>query len=162
VPAMRRECRSLRRTFISATVLTLGFVGVGSALGGADEPQGGAKIKVGCWNHIFPFEYEEPVFFEAPHRCLWFKRKAETYAEGALLGKKLKWKWNDRRAKAEGTLKVPGTGGEFAQGRVRLVQPVDSCGRTVFSRLRYRIRGPRGWSGRASPIYTCRSRPGQG
>lgn len=73
-------------------MLTLGFVGLGSAVGGEGASQASEKkTKVACWNHVFPFEYEEPQFIGAPGRCLWFKRKAVTYAEGAVLGKELEW-----------------------------------------------------------------------
>jgi hypothetical protein len=39
---------------------------------------------------------------------------------------------------------------------------VESCGRTVFSKLRYKTRSPEGKREGEFPIYTCRSRPGQG
>jgi hypothetical protein len=115
--------------------------------------------KVACWNHYFPFEPEPPDFIEAPRKCLWYMRNAETYTEGALLGKKLKWSWHDDGAQARGTLKVPGVGdGFFARGWVELSKPTKSCGRLVFARIKYRLREPSGRSG-SYPIYTCRSNP---
>ncbi len=113
--------------------------------------------RVACWNRYFPFEPGGPLFVTAPHRCRWYRRNAETYAEGALLGKSLKWNWGSGRATGRGMLKVPGTGGEYVHGRVKLVRPVDSCRGSVFSRLRYRLNvGGRGSMG-GYPIYTCRS-----
>ena len=122
----------------------------------AQASNGEAKVRVACWNTYFPFEAGGPDFLAAPTSCLWYKRNAETYAEGALLGKRLTWRWREDRARARGTLKVPGVGDEFARGRVELTRPTESCGRLVFSRIRYRLRAPSGRSG-DYPIYTCRS-----
>lgn len=126
-------------------------------LASADLSTAGVRTKVACWNHYFPFESEGPDFYGEPSQCLWYKRKADTYAEGALQGKRLEWDWTARRATAEGRLKLPGTGRDFGRGRVRLLDPVHSCGRSVFSRLSYRVRGDNRILTGGFPIYTCRS-----
>jgi hypothetical protein len=138
-------------------VIALGSSSAGAVAGAVEAPQAGANTKVGCWNSTFPFEPGGPDFFARPLKCLWFKRKADTYAEGALLGKELEWRWAERHATAEGRLKLPGTGRQFGDGRVRLLEPVESCGRVVFSRLRYRVRGDHRMLKGGFPIYTCRS-----
>ena len=125
-----------------------------ASVDGEASQAGEKKIKVACWNHYFPAENEQPDFLAAPRKCLWFKRKAVTYFDGAVLGKKLEWEWGDQRATAEGRVKVQGVGDDFGEGRVRLFKPVESCGRTVFSKLRYKTRSPDGREGEF-PIYTC-------
>jgi hypothetical protein len=144
-------------------VLIAGAIAVCAAAGAivASDDAASAKAsepKVACWNHYFPFESEPPDFIAAPRKCLWYKRGAENYAEGALLARKLRWRWDDDRATAKGRLKVPSVGRDFGPGRVELISPVESCGRTVFSRLRYKLRDSRGRMTGGYPIYTCRSR----
>jgi hypothetical protein len=141
---------------LAATPITLALIVLPVASGHTQFPKGAAKARVACWNTYFPFESGGPDFFAAPTKCLWYKRNAETYAEGALLGKKLTWRWREDHARAHGTLKVPGVGDEFARGWVELTKPTESCGRLVFSRIEYRLRAPSGRAG-SYPIYTCRS-----
>jgi hypothetical protein len=138
-------------------VAALGTWVAAGAAGAVRTPQSGTETKVGCWNTFFPFESGGPDLLAKPLHCLWYKRKADTYAEGALLGKRLEWRWADRHATAEGGLKLAGTGSDFSHGRVRLLNPVDSCGRVVFSRLTYRLRGDHRTLRGGFPIYTCRS-----
>ncbi len=142
---------------LALVATALGYWGAGAAAGGVDAPPVGGKTKVACWNTYFPFEPEGPDFFAKPLKCLWFKRGADTYAEGALLGKRLEWDWTARHATAEGRVKLPGTGREFGRGHVRLLKPTESCGRTVFSQLRYRVRGDNRVLKGGFPVYTCRS-----
>jgi hypothetical protein len=125
--------------------------------GGETLAERGEDPRVACWNRYFPFEPGGPVFRTAPGKCAWYRRKAETYAEGALLGRKLRWTWGDQRAVAIGRVKVPGIGRDFGPGRVRLLEPVQSCGRTVFSSLKYSMRDSEGRLTGGYPIYTCRS-----
>ena len=146
-------------------VVTLAIAGalfargmVSSPIGDAEPLRGTTKPQVACWNSYFPFEPEGPDFLASPRKCLWYKRKAQTYAEGALLGKRMDWRWRGDHARARGTLKVPGVGDESARGWVELTRPTESCGRLVFSRIRYRLKAPSGRSG-SYPIYTCRSDP---
>ena len=143
---------------VTSAVIAFGSVtasgGAESLLDPSEEP------RVACWNRYFPFESEPPLFLTAPPRCSWYRRKAETYAEGALLGTKLSWTWGVHRAIAVGRVKVPGIGRDFGPGRVRLLDPVQSCGRTVFSRLEYSMRDSQGRLTGGYPIYTCRSDPG--
>ena len=143
---------------LALVTTVLGAWGTGDAAGTLGAPAG-AKTKVGCWNSYFPHEPESPDFLAQPLHCLWFKRNAETYAEGALLGKRLEWDWTARHATAEGRMKLPGTGREFGRGRVRLLAPIQSCGRVVFSRLSYRVRGDNHMIKGGYPIYTCGSSP---
>ncbi len=120
--------------------------------------------RVACWNWYFPFQPGGPLFVTAPHRCRWYRRNAETYAEGALLGKSLSRNWGSGRATGRGMLKgARNGGGVYADGRVKLVRPVDPAGDGLA--LWYRLNvGGRGSMG-GYPIYTCsiqlRLRPGR-
>ena len=89
-----------------------------SALGGEGASQAGGKIKVEwAGTAPSPSSTRSLCSIEAPRKCLWYRRKAETYAEGALvLGKKLDWEWGDRHATAEGRVKVRGLGTSSARG----------------------------------------------
>ena len=79
-----------------------------------------------------------------------------TYAEGAVLGKSLRWKLWPSRARALGKLEEPKNDRTMPRGgRLVLSRPVDSCGRRVFSRVEYRIKTPRRTIREQFPIYTC-------
>ena len=121
--------------------------------------EGASQVKVACWNHYYPAEGEAPDYLAAPRHCLWYKRGAVTLFDGAVRGKKLEWEWGKQRATAEGRVKVEGVGDEFGEGRTRLLKPVVSCDRTVFSKIRYKVRSPEGRREGEYPIYTCGTRP---
>jgi hypothetical protein len=111
---------------------------------------------VACWNHYFPFEPEGPDILERPKRCLIFKDGAETYAEGAVSAKRLRWRWGDQKAHARGVLEEPVTNpGNFKRGRLTLRKPVEDCGIRVFSKVRYSFREHGERVSRRYRIYTC-------
>lgn len=154
---MATRARGLGALTAAVVAIALTSHGSEAAPGQVDTQRAGAKTKVGCWKDSFPFESGGPSFFAKPRKCLWYRRRADTYAEGALLGKALEWEWRRRHATAAGRLKLPGTGLPFAKGVVRLQKPVESCGRVVFGRLKYRVRSDNRWHKGGYPIYTCRS-----
>ena len=95
----------------------------GAALGGEAEK----AAKVACWNKYFPFEPEPPQFRVAPRKCVIYRDGAETYAEGAVLGKSLRWKVWPSRARALGKLDEPKNDRTMPRGgSLVLSRPVDS------------------------------------
>ena len=117
----------------------------------------GSKPKVACWNKTFPSEpgNPHPQFYIAPRKCLIMKHGAEAFAEGAISATRLHWKtWGLRRAKATGKVGISTAG--LLDAKIKLTKPRKSCGRLVFSKVRYRVENPHGddFGGRFHP-YTC-------
>jgi hypothetical protein len=114
------------------------------------------KPHVACWNTYFPFEPEGPDLLKRPSRCLIYRAGAQTYAEGAVAAKRLRWHWGDRKARARGLLDEPATDpGNFKRGRLTLWKPVVNCGTRVFSRAHYGFREHGEWVSKRYRIYTC-------
>jgi hypothetical protein len=122
------------------------------------HPKGASgKPKIACWNQTFPTEQgtEDPQSYREPRKCIIFKRGAVSYAEGVVRAYKLRWKnWGHRRAVGKGKMFISTAG--FFPVKIRLSKPRMSCGRLVFSMIRYRIKNFNGddFGGRFHP-YTC-------
>jgi hypothetical protein len=115
------------------------------------------KPKVACWNKGFPPD-ADPRFYVAPKNCYMLRRGATAAYQGNVAARSMKWRWGQRRAKGKGKIFISTVGA--LRVRVRLRNPVRSCGRRVFSTVTFRYREPANFPGPANAkgsfhLYTC-------
>jgi hypothetical protein len=101
----------------------------------------GQKTKVPCWNKNFPNQ-GPPQIRSAPHKCHLFRRGIDFLA-GAVLFRTHRWKhWGANETRARGKYYEPmNVEDPWHPLRVKLVKPIERCGRTVYSKAIFKSHG---------------------
>jgi hypothetical protein len=109
----------------------------------AIQPSGAAtKTKVLCFNNNHPTQ-GPPDVRSSPRKCSLYRRGYDYEAAGAVHMRKLRWKhWGGPTAVANGQYAQPmDIDDPWKPIRVRLKQPAERCGRTVYTRAVFHSEG---------------------
>ena len=146
--------RALSWGLSAVTVEALIVQGAPSPAGAAqdDKHKGGSKIRVLCFNNNHP-SVGPPDVRSSPRKCSLYRRGYNYEAAGAVHMRKLRWKhWDGPTAVANGQYAQPmDIDDPWKPIRVRLKQPAERCGRTVYTRAVFHSEGYR----IGFPIWVC-------